>query len=90
MQSFSLGERYVLPNVHGLLHLPEDVRDLGPLWSHSCFPFESGNGELLRLFHGSQSVNKQVCIHTYVCLCTTKRIYHDNSYCKVIDGVKNL
>jgi len=48
-------------NVHNLLHLPEVVRQLGPLWAHSCFPFESANGDLLKLFHGSQSVEKQVC-----------------------------
>ena len=60
---FRVGERQVLPNVHGLLHLPEAVSDLGPLWAHSCFPFESGNGELLKLFHGSQSIEKQVYVH---------------------------
>lgn len=49
-------------NLHGLLHFPEVVSDLGPLWAHSCFPFESANGELLNLFHGSQSVEKQVAI----------------------------
>ena len=47
-------------NVHGLLHLPEVVKDLCPLWAHSCFPFQSANGDLLKLFHGSQSVEKQV------------------------------
>lgn len=47
-------------NVHGLLHLPEVVRDLGPLWSHSCFQFEHANGEILKVFHGSQDVDKQV------------------------------
>lgn len=47
-------------NLHGLLHLPDVVEDLGPLWTHSCFPYESANGELLNLFHGSQSVEKQV------------------------------
>ena len=56
-----LGERNVLPNVHALLHLPEAVEDLGPLWAHSCFPYENANGELLKLYHGSQSVEKQVC-----------------------------
>ena len=48
-------------NVHSLLHLPEAVKNLGPLWAHSCFAFESANGELLQLFHGSQAVEKQVC-----------------------------
>jgi len=47
-------------NIHNLLHLPTVVRNLGPLWAHSCFPFESANGELLKLFHGSQVVDKQV------------------------------
>ena len=73
-----VGERQVLSNVHGLLYLPETVNDLRPFWAHSCFPFESGNGELLKLFHGSQGVEKQVYpilttlyIHAYlydVCL----------------------
>ena len=65
-----VGERQVLPNVHGLFHLPETVSDLGPLWAHSCFPFESGNGELLKLFHGSQSVEKQVYPIYYQCTYT--------------------
>ncbi len=47
-------------NVHGLLHLPEVARNLGPLWAHSCFPLEDANGELLTLFHGSHAVEKQV------------------------------
>lgn len=55
-----LGERYLTGSVHGLLHLPEAVRNLGPLWAHSCFGFESANGDLLSLFHGSQGVEKQV------------------------------
>lgn len=47
-------------NVHNLLHLPNAVKRLGPLWAHSCFPFESANGELLKLFHGSQAIEKQI------------------------------
>ena len=49
-------------NVHGLLHLPEVVNNLGPLWAHSCFPFESANGDLLKFFHGSSGIEKQVLI----------------------------
>ena len=56
-------------NVHNLLHLPQVVKNLGPLWSHSCFPFESANGDMLKLFHGSQAVEKQVdkvyLVHAY-------------------------
>lgn len=47
-------------NIHGLLHLPEVVRNLGPLWAHSCFPFEAANGDLLKLFHGSLGIEMQV------------------------------
>ena len=47
-------------NVHALLHLPDVVQDLGPLWAHSCFLFESANGKLLNLLHGSQGIEKQV------------------------------
>ena len=47
-------------NVHSLLHLADDVRNLGPLWTHSCFPFESYNGNLLKLFHGTQNVELQI------------------------------
>lgn len=56
------GERYMSANVHALLHLPDVVKKLGPLWAHSCFPFEAGNGELLKLFHGTQSTEKQVYV----------------------------
>ena len=50
----------MLPNVHNSLHLPEAVKDLGPLRADSCFLYENANGELLKLYRGSQSVEKQV------------------------------
>lgn len=54
--------RYETYNVHCLLHLTERVKDLGPLWTHSCFCFEDFNGELRSLFHGTQSVEEQVVL----------------------------
>lgn len=33
---------------HQLLHLSKSVEMLGPLWGFSTFPFENGNGHLLR------------------------------------------
>ena len=61
------GDRYLTSNVHLLLHLTDRVADLGPLWSTSCFYFEDFNGQLRRLFHGTQSIEKQiafaVCVH---------------------------
>ena len=47
-------------NIHSLLHLADDVRNLGPLWTHSCFLFESYNGNLLKLFHRTQNVELQI------------------------------
>lgn len=47
-------------NLHQVLHLPDQVLDLGPLWSVSCFPFEDANGFLLQLFNGTQHIDKQI------------------------------
>lgn len=47
-------------NMHQLLHLPKSVLQLGPLWSHSMFVFESGNGSLLYLVSGANGVPLQV------------------------------
>ncbi|XP_068727677.1 uncharacterized protein [Montipora capricornis] len=54
------GLKFQTFNVHQLLHLPEAVRDLGPLWSNSCFPFEDYNGDLRDLFHGTRNVDGQI------------------------------
>lgn len=56
------GARYETYNVHCLLHLAERVCDLGPLWSHSCFCFEDFNGELRKLFCGTQGVVGQIVL----------------------------
>lgn len=61
------GKRYETYNVHMLLHLPDCVRNFGPPWGTSCFWFEEYNGDLRKLFHGTQNVDIQithaVCIH---------------------------
>ena len=54
------GQRYMSANVHLLLHLPNTVRQLGPLWVYSCFYFEGQNGTLKSLVHGTQHIEKQV------------------------------
>ena len=53
-------ERFYTLNIHQLLHLVDDVRDLGPLYTHSCFSFEHKNGFILRLFHGTQFIDNQI------------------------------
>ena len=54
------GRRYMTANVHNLLHLADCIRELGPLWAYSCFHFESQNGALKSLVHGTQQVAKQI------------------------------
>ena len=54
------GRRYMSANIHLLLHLTQCVRDLGPLWAYSCFHFESQNGILKSLVHGTRHVEKQI------------------------------
>ena len=59
--------------VHGFLHLPEAVKNLGPLWAHSCFAFEAADGELLQLFHGSQAAGKQVYTVMMIILSSSRK-----------------
>jgi hypothetical protein len=47
-------------NVHQLVHLPRSVERWGPLWATSAFVFETGNGSLLNLVHGTQNVGMQL------------------------------
>lgn len=47
-------------NVHQLLHLPDSVRTLGPLYTHSCFSFEDKNGVLLKMIRGTQNIDNQI------------------------------
>ena len=54
------GDRFLTLNRHSLLHLPDCIEDLGPLWVYSCFPFENVNGHLMELFHGTQNVELQI------------------------------
>lgn len=54
------GSRYETFNVHCLLHLQDCVNSLGPLWASSCFWFEDYNGDLRKLFHGTQKVELQI------------------------------
>ena len=59
-----IGEQHMTINIHNLLHLPDSYcKTIGPLWTHSCFPFQNASGESLKLFHGSQAVEKQVSIY---------------------------
>ncbi|XP_064457732.1 uncharacterized protein LOC135368420 [Ornithodoros turicata] len=47
-------------NVHQLLHITKSVEMLGPLWGTSTFPFENGNGQLVKLVKAAQGVPLQI------------------------------
>ena len=55
-----IGISAVTMNVHLLSHLMYYVRAWGPLWTMSCFAFESLNGELRKLFHGTRNMSAEV------------------------------
>ena len=48
-------------NVHQLLHLTESVKNWEPLWSHFGYPFESGNGYIVKTVHAAKGVISQIC-----------------------------
>lgn len=47
-------------NVHLLSHLVLYTKAWGPIWTMSCFPFESMNFVLKKHFHGTREVAAQV------------------------------
>ena len=57
---FTLGQPACTMNIYLLIHLSACVRDWGPLWAYSCFPFEGMNCSLKKLFHGSRNMSEQV------------------------------
>lgn len=68
-------------NVHQLLHLATSVLNWGPLWAHSAYGFESGNGDLLEIIHAAKGIHHQVCRHIGLkcSLITIKRKVYQNS-----------
>ena len=46
---------------HALTHLPQQVRNHGPLILHSAFVFEAMLAHLKRMFHGSRGIPDQIC-----------------------------
>lgn len=52
--------RFMTLNIHQCVHLADEVRNLGPLYNYSCFPFEDKNGFILKMIRGSRHVDSQV------------------------------
>lgn len=53
------GKENMVMVIHLLKHLSNSVRNLGPMWCHSAFPFERNNGCLLNLVNGTTDVIHQ-------------------------------
>lgn len=54
------GERAMTFNVHQVLHLVKAAENLGPLWGHSAFVFESGNGRLVKSVTAAKGAPLQI------------------------------
>ncbi|KAL7296458.1 hypothetical protein TKK_0010464 [Trichogramma kaykai] len=48
-------------NVHQLVHLSHSVINFGPLWSHSGYCFENGNGKIVERIKAAKGVVHQIC-----------------------------
>ncbi|CAC5414618.1 unnamed protein product [Mytilus coruscus] len=53
-------KKYMTLNIHQLVHLVDCVKELGPLYTHSYFPFEDKNGFVLKLIRGTQNIDSQI------------------------------
>ena len=91
------GLEYMSFNVHQLLHLPQSVRNWGPIWGISTFPFKGNGGRLLRMFSGTQHVSLQVCkslilfqeAKSLTTQCLTNATDEINFFCEKLDGKKH-
>ncbi|XP_075553504.1 uncharacterized protein LOC142586137 [Dermacentor variabilis] len=54
------GVTFMTYNVHALLHLGNCTRSLGPLWAHSAFVFEGGNGYIVRQISAAKGLPDQI------------------------------
>ena len=52
-------------NAHQLRHYVYFVRRFGPLWVYSCFGFETMNGCLTNMIHGTRHIAEQVYYNHY-------------------------
>ncbi len=55
------GEDSLVYNMHSLIHLSEDVKNLGPLDSFSAFKYENFRGSLKRMLQKGGNPLQQLC-----------------------------
>lgn len=54
------GKKHLTFNAHALLHLVDCVREWGPLWNYSAYPYEDMNGQLGRFVNGTRHAHLQI------------------------------
>lgn len=62
-------------NLHLLEHLVDCVINWGPLWSYTCFVFETMNCHIKKLFHGTKDMTKQVHVHGFILTQSHVHVY---------------
>jgi len=86
------GEEHVSYNVHLLAHLASAVERWGPLWANSAFLFEDANGKLLKFFHSSSGVSKQI-FRSFVGAAYVRRLttrYINNCSLTMLDKISSM
>ena len=58
--SANLGEGFETYNLHQVMHVPDCVKYLGPLWSFAMFRFEDFNSTVLDNCNGTQGITLQM------------------------------
>lgn len=72
------GTEYMTYNSHLLLHLVESVKNWGPLWGYSLFPFESMNGTLGKFVKGTRYPHFQI-VQKFCILQALSKLWSTNS-----------
>lgn len=65
-------------NLHLLRHIPNAVRNSGPLWTHSLFGFESNNGVLAKSVNGRNRIIEEMA-NKHILKRTLKLRKNENS-----------
>lgn len=54
------GKPHMTFNAHILVHMVDHIKQWGPPWGFSAFPFESVNGKLVRFVNGTRYAHSQI------------------------------
>ena len=96
------GERYLVYNVHNLVHICDDVENYGKLSNFSAFPFESFLGQLKNMLRKpnqplQQIVNRIKEKEAVTLRCNninifkypyTRKVHHDGPLCHCSKGIQ--